>query len=317
MSNRVRILSWEGAAIRKATRIIFVALVSGLVMGLAGFTLGFFGPLILAPHSNQGPLLGIFVTGPLGFLIGLVFGGVSESIKQGSAAITRNRLIKSFPNVWAWILCLGVGLAIVTVVVGRYQIPRHEAQRSPILSASSDVTTRDESMTQIRCREFSDGDILTLSKLQQLTSLDFTAGYARYEAKLTDKGLRNIAELRLPHLELLSIGYCFSVTDAGLRHIADINTLREISLMGCTNLSDAALLNIASSTTLMGIDLRGCDRITDQGLQSLAKMPSLLNVSVGGCSNITSVGIAEFQKIRPDCHIEKNDKEWSFHAPPP
>jgi hypothetical protein len=31
---------------------------------------GFVGPIILRPDSNQGPLLGIFITGPAGFVLG-------------------------------------------------------------------------------------------------------------------------------------------------------------------------------------------------------------------------------------------------------
>jgi hypothetical protein len=45
-----------------------------VVLGGAGFILGFFGPLILTPGANQGPLLGIFITGPIGFLGGLGLG---------------------------------------------------------------------------------------------------------------------------------------------------------------------------------------------------------------------------------------------------
>ena len=45
-----------------------------LRLGVLGFALGFFGPMLLAPDANQGPLLGIFITGPLGFLVGLVWG---------------------------------------------------------------------------------------------------------------------------------------------------------------------------------------------------------------------------------------------------
>jgi len=49
---------------------------------VAGFTLtvawicflvGFVGPMIVAPNANQGPLLGIFITGPAGLVIGLVW----------------------------------------------------------------------------------------------------------------------------------------------------------------------------------------------------------------------------------------------------
>ncbi|HTN43626.1 MAG TPA: hypothetical protein VMN77_07500 [Nitrospiria bacterium] len=50
----------------------------GVVVGGIGFSAGFFGPIIFAPEANQGPLLGIFITGPLGFLLGglggLVYG---------------------------------------------------------------------------------------------------------------------------------------------------------------------------------------------------------------------------------------------------
>lgn len=42
--------------------------------GATGFVLGFFGPMLLVPGANQGPLLGLFVTGPAGALIGLIVG---------------------------------------------------------------------------------------------------------------------------------------------------------------------------------------------------------------------------------------------------
>lgn len=41
-----------------------------IIVGGFGFVVGFFGPMIFAPGANQGPLLGIFITGPLGILFG-------------------------------------------------------------------------------------------------------------------------------------------------------------------------------------------------------------------------------------------------------
>lgn len=41
-------------------------LVIGAAVGIVGFLGGFIGPMILTPGANQGPLLGIFVTGPDG-----------------------------------------------------------------------------------------------------------------------------------------------------------------------------------------------------------------------------------------------------------
>lgn len=45
-----------------------------LLPGALGFLAGFLGPAILDPESNQGPLLGIFFTGPGGALLGLMLG---------------------------------------------------------------------------------------------------------------------------------------------------------------------------------------------------------------------------------------------------
>jgi|SRR5579884_56252 len=45
-----------------------------LALGAIGFSAGFFGPMIFTPGANQGPLLGIFITGPLGFLLGGIGG---------------------------------------------------------------------------------------------------------------------------------------------------------------------------------------------------------------------------------------------------
>ncbi|TIQ26486.1 MAG: hypothetical protein E5X48_33895 [Mesorhizobium sp.] len=48
----------------------------GAILGIVGFLGGFVGPVIFTPEANQGPLLGIFITGPLGFVLGLVVGFV-------------------------------------------------------------------------------------------------------------------------------------------------------------------------------------------------------------------------------------------------
>jgi hypothetical protein len=42
--------------------------------GLIGFLGGYVGPILLTPDSNQGPLLGIFITGPGGVVLGAIAG---------------------------------------------------------------------------------------------------------------------------------------------------------------------------------------------------------------------------------------------------
>ena len=53
------------------------ALRGGCLLGAIGFAVGYVGPIVFMPESNQGPLLGIFITGPGGFLLGLVLGAVA------------------------------------------------------------------------------------------------------------------------------------------------------------------------------------------------------------------------------------------------
>ena len=53
-----------------------------LVIGAIGFVGGFFGPMIIAPGANQGPLLGILITGPLGVVIGAIGGLVHWLVQR-------------------------------------------------------------------------------------------------------------------------------------------------------------------------------------------------------------------------------------------
>jgi len=52
----------------------------GLIVSAIGFSLGFFGPMLLNPTSGNGLLPGIFITGPGGGLIGAVAGVLRDLI---------------------------------------------------------------------------------------------------------------------------------------------------------------------------------------------------------------------------------------------
>jgi hypothetical protein len=68
------------------------AAIGGLILGGIGFAAGFFGPLVFSPESNQGPLLGIFITGPLGLVIGMLVGAIVGFLRKG-----RDRQPRSLP----------------------------------------------------------------------------------------------------------------------------------------------------------------------------------------------------------------------------
>jgi hypothetical protein len=48
----------------------------GWMVGGIGLAIGFVGPLVIYPKSNLGPLLGILLTGPLGFVMGALWAGL-------------------------------------------------------------------------------------------------------------------------------------------------------------------------------------------------------------------------------------------------
>ena len=70
---------WSAAILLSLTAIglkqfVLFGTIGCLAVGGIGLIAGFFGPIIFTPNSNQGPLLGIFITGPAGTLIGTILG---------------------------------------------------------------------------------------------------------------------------------------------------------------------------------------------------------------------------------------------------
>lgn len=56
-----------------------------LALACTGFAAGFFGPMLVNPEANQGPLVGIFITGPGGALSGFVLGAIFRVLPISNA----------------------------------------------------------------------------------------------------------------------------------------------------------------------------------------------------------------------------------------
>jgi len=67
--------------IGKPGRVGRTMLRRGIIVGLVGLVCGYFGPLRYS--MEQGPLMGLFVTGPAGFVIGAAAGWVFEKARIG------------------------------------------------------------------------------------------------------------------------------------------------------------------------------------------------------------------------------------------
>jgi hypothetical protein len=88
VSGTAAALGWWFAArghVAESRRRMRLAVLYGFVVGAIGFVAGFFGPIVVAPDANQGPLLGIFVTGPLGFVVGVSIGWIVGRLRREPA----------------------------------------------------------------------------------------------------------------------------------------------------------------------------------------------------------------------------------------
>ena len=144
------------------------------------------------------------------------------------------------------IVRLPVLLFLIVTLVGCGKWP-------PIVENGRDIRKLDANEPSVRARGLSDGDIPELRHLANLDYLDFSGGWAVKESKISDAGLKALAEIPFTRLDTLSLGDCDRITDAGLTHIAGMKTVRWLSLMACPNITDNGLSNLTAMTTLRAL----------------------------------------------------------------
>lgn len=73
---------WRAMSDREASQAIMQACWrAGWIVGGAGLAIGVLGPLVVHPKANLGPLLGILVTGPVGFVVGALVTGLLRAAR--------------------------------------------------------------------------------------------------------------------------------------------------------------------------------------------------------------------------------------------
>jgi len=185
----------------------------------------------------------------------------------------------------------------------------------PVVDDADDVNRLSASTQSVRARGMSDEDVYALGRLKDLVRLDFTGGWGGMDAKLTDKGLKTIANLGLDNLEDLSIGWCARITDEGMKSIENFPSLSMLLLAKSPNLTDEGLRWIVKSDSLVYLDLGGCPGITDAGLLVLAQKGNWEELHFDRCPAVTDRGVEELARLLPGARIRKNDNCWdSIHG---
>jgi len=116
-----------------------------LVLGAVGFAAGFFGPMMLSPESNIGPIIGILFSGPAGVIIGFVLGAVASALP---IAETRKALLLAATCVV--LAGITLYLSLPQPVVRGYVIDaRIEACESPAKSLDAAMALWDDAVARV------------------------------------------------------------------------------------------------------------------------------------------------------------------------
>jgi len=115
---------------------------------------------------------------------------------------------------------------------------------------------------------------------------------------ITDAGLASLKTLPLRDLYLGGAPEeKSSITDAGLRHIAEIRSLQRFQILDCNGITDTGI-GVLCTIPLKNLDLLGCLSLTDASMGSISGVESLESFTMGGRQDgrqpkITKAGLAQ------------------------
>jgi hypothetical protein len=222
---------------------MFYSLFTGAIVGGCGFLLGFIGPIIFATDANQGPLLGIFITGPVSAIIGFLFGVYLDSVKRKTGATDNKAFV-----IWKGVMWTGAILIILIVLSGIIYIPYYQLKKSPFVDNIEDIQSRSVSLTELSVRCLKDNDIKQLGKFYNLETLNFWLGSAVCEDNLTDEGLKSLAKLNLKNLHSLTLGDNKKITDTGINYLKNMHSLTQVWLLGdCSGVTELGVQELSNS----------------------------------------------------------------------
>ena len=113
--------------------------------------------------------------------------------------------------------------------------------------------------------------------------------------KLSDEALRHVA-VGMPALERINLSFCVSVTDSGMKSLAQLRRLRDLNLRSCDNVSDIGIGFLAENggSPLTALDVSFCTNVTDGAVKHIAGgFGGLATLSLTTCA----IGDASLEKM--------------------
>lgn len=87
----------------------------------------------------------------------------------------------------------------------------------------------------------------------------------------------------------LRVGWCRSVTDAGLAHLGKIASLTRLDAPRLPIVTDDGVAALGALLALTDLSLSGCARVTDDGVAALSRLRRLRKLDVSACPRVTAL----------------------------
>lgn len=118
---------------------------------------------------------------------------------------------------------------------------------------------------------------------------------------VSDAALESVADLAcFPKLRFASLEGC-NTTDRGLERLANWRALETFCLLNCSKITDAGMVHVAALQQLRYLYLVGIS-LSDAGIAQLKNMPDLQCIEIRG-TKVTEEGVKALCEALPDCYV--------------
>lgn len=116
--------------------------------------------------------------------------------------------------------------------------------------------------------------------------------------KLTDDALKHVSA-GLRRLRSINLSFCVSISDSGLKYLAEMDSLRELNLRSCDNITDTGMAYLSGSR-VASLDVSFCDKIDDQALINISRgLGQLRQLSMSACP-VSDEGLVQLANSMAD-----------------
>lgn len=291
---------WLLLAARRIPVMVYAIGVVGIA-ATAALSIGFFlGQWLLA------------VFGVVGVIAAMIIVRIFATSKMAARKIDTSQLVRVlfWTCVLAFVVLVGMGLVSFGIFLfgprasgspstGTASAPSTATASAPAITTSPQVS-KNEVKLDLKGIMSSrrDGDVVSFKGIAKSPATVTIEPDQEYQflfiAPPTDVELAQLKVFKDAPLHLY-VPQSDRIGDTGMEHLAQLNGLRALSLLGCRWVTDRGLANLRKMPNLESVWLTGNDQITDNGMEYLAELKGLKQLSLFNCKRVTDDGARRFK----------------------